>query len=47
MPVEAGKAYYLSMRLKIKFVETEIFFEEITYNSAAPELQKYKRDECN
>lgn len=47
MPVEAGKTYYMSMRIKQKFVATEMFLEEITYNTAAPLLEKYKRDECD
>lgn len=47
MPVEAGKSYYMSMRLKQKLVSTEIFLEEITYNSAAPLLEKYKPDTCD
>ena len=47
MLVEAGKEYYFSMRIKPKFIDTEIFLEEITYNTAAPQLQKYKQDECD
>ena len=47
MAVEAGKEYYFSMRIKPRFMETEIFLEEITYNTAAPQLAKYKRDECD
>jgi hypothetical protein len=47
MAVEAGKEYYFSMRIKPRFMETEIFLEEITYNTAGPQLQKYKRDECD
>jgi len=47
MPVEAGKSYYFSMRLKSKFMGTEIFLEEITYNTAAPMLEKYKEDQCD
>jgi hypothetical protein len=47
MPVEAGKTYYMSMRIKPRFFETEIFLEEVTNNTAAPLLAKYKRDECN
>lgn len=47
MTVEAGKEYYFSMRIKTRFMETEIFLEEITYNTASPQLQKYKRDECD
>ena len=46
MPVEAGKTYYMSMKLKSKFVSVEITLEEITYNTAAPMLEKFKRDEC-
>lgn len=47
MPVEAGKTYYMSIRIKQKFIDTEIFLEEITNNTAAPLLAKYKRDECD
>ena len=47
MPVEAGKTYYMSMRIKPRFMETEIFMEEVTYNTAAPMLAKYKVDECD
>ena len=47
MPVEAGKTYYLSMRVNQKFMGIEMFLEEITYNTAAPALQKYKLDECD
>ncbi len=47
MPVEPGKTYYMSMRIKQRFFDVEIFLEEITYNSAAPLLQKYKQDECD
>ena len=47
MPVEAGKEYYFSMRIKQKFTGIEIFLEEITYNTAGPQLQKYKQDECD
>jgi hypothetical protein len=46
MPVEAGKTYYMSMRIKSKAFSSEIYMEEITYNSAAPLLQKYKEDSC-
>jgi hypothetical protein len=47
IPVEAGKTYYLSMRIKPRFATTEFFAEEITYNTAAPLLEKYKQDDCN
>ncbi|MEO6453168.1 MAG: DUF2846 domain-containing protein [Ginsengibacter sp.] len=47
MPVEAGKTYYMSMRIKARFLETEIYLEEITYNTAAPLLTKYKQDKCD
>ena len=47
MSVEAGKEYYFSMRIKSKFIDTEIFLEEITQNTAAPQLKKYKQDECD
>ena len=47
MPVEAGKTYYMSMKLKQKFMGIEITLEEITYNTAAGLLEKYKRDECD
>lgn len=47
MPVEAGKTYYMSMRIKQRFMTSEIFLEEITYNTAAPMLEKYKKDECD
>ncbi len=44
MQVEAGKTYYMSMRMRQRFFENEIFVEEITYNTAAPLLEKYKQD---
>ena len=47
MPVEEGREYFLSMRIKQKFAETEIFLEEITYNTAAPQLEKYKPAKCD
>jgi hypothetical protein len=47
MPVEAGKTYYMSIRIKQRFMELEISVDEITYNTAAPQLEKYKRDECD
>lgn len=47
MPVEAGKEYYFSMRIKSRFAGIEIFLEEITYNTAGPQLQKYKQDDCD
>jgi hypothetical protein len=45
MEVEAGKTYYMSMRMRERFFENQMFVEEVTYNTAAPLLQKYKRDE--
>jgi hypothetical protein len=47
LPVEAGKTYYLSMRIKPRFMTTEMFLEEITLNTATPLLEKYKQDDCN
>jgi hypothetical protein len=47
MPVEAGKTYYMSIRIKQRFWGIEISVDEITYNTAAPQLEKYKRDECD
>lgn len=47
MPVEAGKTYYLTMHLKQKFMGLDVFLEEVTYNTAAPLLAKYKQDECD
>ncbi len=47
LAVEAGKEYYFSMRIKQRFMGIEILLEEITYNTAAPQLQKYKQDECD
>lgn len=47
MPVEAGKTYYMSVRIKPRFATTEIFLEEITINSAMPMLSKYKQDKCD
>ena len=44
IPMEAGKTYYLRMVLKQRFFENQIYFEEITENSAAPLLAKYKED---
>jgi hypothetical protein len=46
MPVEAGKTYYMSIHIKQRFFGIEISVDEITYNTAAPQLEKYKRDEC-
>ncbi len=45
VPVEAGKTYYLSMKMKQRFLENQIFMEEITYNTAAPLLEKLKQDD--
>lgn len=47
LPVEAGKTYYMSMRIKQKFMGVEIFMEEVTKNTAEPLLEKYKKDECD
>jgi hypothetical protein len=48
MEVEAGKTYYLSMRIKEGFFGNDMFVEEITTNTATPMLQKYKAvDKCN
>jgi hypothetical protein len=47
MPVEAGKTYYMTMHMKQRFMGIEIFLEEVTYNTAAPLLAKYKQDECD
>lgn len=47
LPVEAGKTYYMSLRLKQRLMTVEIYLEEITFNTAAPLLQKYKQDECD
>jgi hypothetical protein len=47
MPVEAGKTYYLSIRMRSGFWQNEIFVEEVTYNTAAPLLQKYQQAECD
>jgi hypothetical protein len=44
VPIEAGKTYYLRMMLKQRFFENQIYFEEITQNSAAPLLAKYTED---
>lgn len=46
LAVEAGKTYYLTMRMKQRFFKNEIFVEEITYNTAAPHLERYKQDDC-
>ena len=47
VPVEAGKTYYMSAKIKPRFAGVEITLEEITYNTAAPMLEKYKQDECD
>lgn len=47
VPVEAGKTYYMSVHLKQKFMSIDIWLEEITNNTAAPLLAKYKQDECD
>jgi hypothetical protein len=44
IPIEAGKTYYLRMVLKKRFFESQMYFEEITQNSAAPLLTKYTED---
>ena len=33
----------MSMRIKQKFIGSEIFLEEITYNTAGPLLDKYNQ----
>jgi hypothetical protein len=45
MEVEAGKTYYMSLRIREHLIESQMFVEEITYNSAAPLLEKCKRVE--
>jgi len=47
MPVEAGRTYYMTMQIKQKFMGIEIYLEDVTYNTAAPMLSKYKQDECD
>lgn len=48
IPLEAGQTYYLRMIHKQRFFKNEMYFEEITQNSAAPLLAKYKEDtECD
>lgn len=46
MPVVAGKTYYLSLKIKQRFMGIEVLVEEVTYNTAAPLLQKYTHDAC-
>jgi hypothetical protein len=40
LTVEPGKSYYLGIKIKQRFFKNEIFVEEITYNTAAPQLEK-------
>jgi hypothetical protein len=47
MPVEAGKTYYMTMQIKQRFMGIEIYLEDVTYNTAAPLLAKYKQDDCD
>lgn len=47
VPVEAGKTYYMTARIKTRFVGVEITLEEITFNTAGPLLEKYKQDACD
>ena len=44
VPMEAGKTYYLRMVRKLRTFKEELFFEEITANSAALYLEKLKED---
>ena len=44
IPVEAGKSYYLRIIFKERLLENQMFLEEITYNSAAPLISKYKEE---
>lgn len=47
LPLEAGKTYYLTIRMKQRFFENEIYVEEITANTAMPLLAKYEKvDNC-
>ena len=47
LTVEAGKTYYMNMRIRPRVATTEFYLDEITYNTAAPLLEKYKQDECD
>ncbi len=42
--LEAGKNYYLNMRVTTQGFETKIFFEEITYNSAQLLIEELEQD---
>jgi hypothetical protein len=42
--IEGGKTYYLRMVNKQRFFEGQLYFEEITRNSAIPLLEQYKED---
>ena len=44
VPMEGGKTYYLRMMRKLRTFKEELYFEEITANSAAPYLDKLKED---
>ena len=44
LPVEAGNTYYLNMVQRSKVLQTDLFVEEITRNSAEQLLVKYKED---
>lgn len=44
LEVEKGKTYYLRIVIKDLYYKDPYYFEEITYNSAAPLLEKYKED---
>jgi len=46
IPLEAGKTYYLTAHIKPRFMSTDIFLEEVTYNTARPLMEKYKLDAC-
>lgn len=46
MPVVAGGTYYLSLKIKQRFMGIEVLVEEVTNNTAAPLLQKYTHDAC-
>jgi hypothetical protein len=42
--IEAGKQYYLKMNIRQRFFVAEVSFDEITYNSAKPLIDKLKLD---
>jgi hypothetical protein len=44
VPLEAGKTYYLRMIRKTRALTEDYYFEEITYNSASPYLEKLKEE---